>query len=256
MMSNSPLAVHTRISPHRTSPRNARIDTITIHCVAGNLTIESLGAWFANPATKASSNYGVGSDGRVGMYVEEKDRSWCTSSGANDNRAITIEVANTEARHPWPVSDNALEALISLCGDICRRNGIMQLQWSTDKNKPGNMTVHRWFANKACPGDYLYLRHGHIAAEVNKRLKGDEDMALLDEVRKIDGLENVKESDVAAVIGSLMRDTVVHGGVHPSIKDAYKMAVSEGITDGNNPGMPATRAETAVMVRRAFSRLR
>ena len=172
---NSPLVVHTRISPNKTSPRNRDIDTITIHCVAGNMTIESLGALFAPTTRQASSNYGVGSDGRVGMYVEEKDRSWCTSSGANDHRAITIEVANTQAAHPWPVSDKAMAATIDLCEDICRRNNIKWLIWVPDKNLIGqidkqNMTVHRWFANKACPGDVLFNAHGNIATEINKRL--------------------------------------------------------------------------------------
>jgi hypothetical protein len=175
VFTNSPLVRHTNISPNRNSPRNRAIDTITIHCVAGNLSIESLGALFAPTSRQASSNYGIGSDGRVGMYVEEKDRSWCTSSGANDHRAITIEVANTEARHPWPVSDKAMAALIELCACICRRNNITRLIWKADKSLIGNaaaqnMTVHRWFANKACPGDILFERHGNIAAEVNKLL--------------------------------------------------------------------------------------
>jgi len=142
--------------------------------MAANLTVETCGNVFAPASRGASSNYGIGSDGRVGMYVEEKDRSWCTSSAANDNRAVTIEVANTEAKEPWPVSDKALAALIDLCADICKRNRIKQLVWRPDKNNPGNMTVHRWFANKACPGDYLYGKHGYIAAEVNKRLGAQE----------------------------------------------------------------------------------
>jgi len=171
---NSPMVVHTRLSPHRSSPRNAKIDTITIHCVVGQVTAESLGNWFSQPDTKASSNYGVDKDGRVGLYVNESDRSWCTSSAANDNQAITIEVASDKT-HPYKVTDKALAGLIELCADICKRNGIKQLMWKADKNLIGqpdkqNMTVHRWFANKACPGDYLYNLHPHIADEVNKRL--------------------------------------------------------------------------------------
>jgi len=167
---NSPLVVYTKLSPNCTRPRKAAIDRITIHCMAGNLTVETCGNVFAPPARQASSNYGIGSDGRIALYVDEANRAWCTSSAANDNRAVTIEVANTEAKEPWPVSDKAMAALINLCADICKRNGIKQLIWRPDKNNPGNMTVHRWFANKACPGDYLYGKHGYIAAEVNKRL--------------------------------------------------------------------------------------
>ena len=174
MSNNSTLVVHTSISPHKTSPRNAKIDTITIHCVVGQVTAESLGNWFKQADTKASSNYGIDKDGRVGMYVEEKDRSWCTSSSANDNRAITIEVAS-DKEHPYKVTDKAYAGLLDLVTDICKRNGIKQLLWKADKTLIGqadkqNMTVHRWFANKACPGDYLYNLHPAIAAEVNKRL--------------------------------------------------------------------------------------
>lgn len=173
--SNSPLATFTRISPNKTSPRNHAIDTITIHCMAGNGTVESCGNLFANPSRQASSNYGIGSDGRIGMYVEEKDRSWCSSNSANDHRAITIEVANDGGAPDWHVSDKALASLIKLCADICKRNNIKKLLWQGDKNLIGqvnkqNMTVHRWFAAKACPGDYLYNKHGYIAEEVNKLL--------------------------------------------------------------------------------------
>lgn len=169
-MSNSPLVTYTKLSPNCSKPRNKPIDTITIHCMAGNLSVETCGAVFAPASREASSNYGIGSDGRVGMYVEEANRSWCTSSSANDNRAITIEVANTVAADPWPVSDAAYATLIDLVTDICQRNGIKQLIWRADKNNPGNMTVHRWYANKACPGDYLYNLHSKIAEDVNKRL--------------------------------------------------------------------------------------
>ena len=174
-MSNSPLVSYTKISPNKTSPRNKKIDTITIHCVVGQCSVETLGNVFAPTSRQASSNYGVGVDGRIGMYVEEKDRSWCSSSGANDHRAITIEVAS-DTKHPYAVNDKAFAALIDLVTDICQRNGIKKLVWSTNKadrvnHRNGcNMTVHRDYANKSCPGDYLYNRHGQIADEVNKRL--------------------------------------------------------------------------------------
>lgn len=174
-MSNSSLISYTNISPNRSAGRNHKIDTITIHCMAGNLSIETCGNLFARSSTKASSNYGIGSDGRIGLYVEEKDRSWATSSGINDNRAITIEVAS-DSFHPYKVTDKAYKSLVKLCADICKRNGITKLVWSTNKNdrlnhlNGCNMTVHRDFANKACPGDYLYNLHGQIAKEVNELL--------------------------------------------------------------------------------------
>jgi hypothetical protein len=173
-MSNSPLVNYTKISPNKNSPRNHAIDTITIHCVVGQCSVETLGNVFAPESRQASSNYGIGVDGRIGMYCEEKDRSWCSSSASNDNRAITIEVAS-DTTDPYAVNDKAYTSLLNLVTDICKRNDIKQLLWKGDKSLIGqvdkqNMTVHRWFANKSCPGDYLYNRHGEIAAEVNKRL--------------------------------------------------------------------------------------
>lgn len=174
-MSNSPLVNYTKISPNKSSPRNHKIDTVTIHCVVGQCSVETLGNVFAPASRQASSNYGIGYDGRIGMYVEEKDRSWCSSNAANDNRAITIEVAS-DTKEPYAVTDKAYAALIDLLVDICKRNGIKELVWSTNKadrvnHKNGcNMTVHRDYANKSCPGTYLYERHAQIASEVNKRL--------------------------------------------------------------------------------------
>ena len=170
-MSNSPLVSFTRISPHSNNPRNHVIDTITIHHMAGNLTIESCGAGFADPKRQGSSNYGIGSDGRIGMYVEEANRSWCSSSRENDHRAITIEVANDSREPDWHVSDAAMESLIALCVDICRRNGIGALNFTGDKS--GNLTMHKWFAATACPGPYLESKFPYIAEEVNKRLQAN-----------------------------------------------------------------------------------
>lgn len=174
-LSNSKLISYTKISPNRTSPRNHKIDTVTIHCVVGQCSVETLGNIFAPTSRQASCNYGIGADGRIGMYCEEKDRSWCSSNAANDNRAITIEVAS-DTKHPYAVNAKAYAALIDLLVDICKRNGIPRLVWSTSKadrvnHKNGcNMTVHRDYANKSCPGKYLYSRHAQIASEVNKRL--------------------------------------------------------------------------------------
>lgn len=172
---NSPLVSYTKISPNRTVNRNHAIDTITIHCVVGQCSVQTLGEVFAPVSRQASSNYGVGYDGKIGMYCEEKDRSWCSSNAANDHRAVTIEVAS-DTTEPYAVNDKAYAAMLDLVTDICKRNGIKKLVWSTNKNERVNhlngcnMTVHRDYANKSCPGTYLYERHGAIAAEVNRRL--------------------------------------------------------------------------------------
>ncbi len=175
-MSNSNLVDLKKISPNR-SMRTSKIDTISIHCVVGQWSIERIGEEFSNSSKKASSNYGIGSDGRIGMYVEEKERSWCTSSSTNDNRAVTIEVAS-DRTHPYKVTNEAYQSLINLVADICKRNNIEKLKWQGDKNLIGqvskqNMTVHRWFSAKDCPGDYLYNLHGDIAKRVNEILKND-----------------------------------------------------------------------------------
>lgn len=178
-MSNSSLVTYTKISPNRTSPRNHVIDTITIHCVVGQCSAAAVLnlPHFVNynASAGASCNYAVGHDGSIGLCVEEKDRSWCTSNRENDHRAITIEVAS-DTKHPYAVNATAYKALIALLVDICKRNPtIGKLKWKGDKSLIGhpelqNMTVHRWFANKECPGEYLYSRHAQIAAEVNTLL--------------------------------------------------------------------------------------
>lgn len=165
---NSSLVDYTKISPNSTNPRKDKIKKITIHHMAGNLSIEACGNVFQNRSRQASSNYGIGTDGRVGLYVEEKNRAWTSSSSENDNQAVTIEVANDRTGGDWHVSDKALEKTIELCVDICKRNGIKSLNFTGDKS--GNLTMHRYFAATACPGDYLASKFPYIASEVNKRL--------------------------------------------------------------------------------------
>ncbi len=182
-MSNSKLVTYTKITKNKTSPRKRKIDAIIIHCIVGQWTAKQGCDYFASTDRECSANYVVGKDGSIGLSVDEKDRAWTSGgslkvngiSGADwDHRAVTIEVASG-TKHPYAITDKALEALIDLCADICERNGIKQLLWQGDKTLVGkiskqNMAVHRWFANKACPGDYLYNLHPQIAAEVNKRL--------------------------------------------------------------------------------------
>lgn len=218
-MSNSPLVDYTLISPNKTSPRNHKIDTITIHCVVGKCTVESLGSVFAAEERQASANYGIGWDGRIGMYVEEKDRSWCSSNAANDNRAITIEVAS-ETQPPYAVSDAAYNSLINLLVDICKRNDIDSLKWSNDMSLIGhvdkqNMTVHRWFAATDCPGQYLYSRMSQIAKAVNTKLNGeDEDKTFT---------ENLEE----------YRDALRDNDASEYSKEAREWALRTGLIQGS-----------------------
>ena len=177
---NSSLIACTKLSPNHSGQRTHSIDRISPHCVVGQVTAESLGDWFAKSSTQASSNYGIDKNGRVGLYVEEKNRSWCTSSNANDQRAITIECAS-DTMEPYRMNDVVYATLIKLCVDICQRNGKRKLLWLGSKEKslayaPAAdemvITVHRWFANKSCPGDWLYSRLGDLAAKVTASLGG------------------------------------------------------------------------------------
>lgn len=178
-MSDSPLVSYRRISPNRTSPRRNGIDRVTIHMTVGQIDVVSLGEIFANPNRQASSNYGIGPDGRIAQYVEERDRSWCSSSAANDNRAVTIETASDKTS-PYAVTNSAYAALLDLVTDICRRNGKSKLLWLGEKDRmlaykpaPDEMvlTLHRWFAATECPGEYLLERQSEIAQIVTERLE-------------------------------------------------------------------------------------
>lgn len=177
---NSSMVAYTKLSPNHSGQRTHSIDRISPHCVVGQCTAEGLGDWFAKSSTQASSNYGIDKNGRVGLYVEEKNRSWCTSSNANDQRAITIECAS-DTTEPYTMNNTVYETLIKLCTDICKRNGKKKLLWFADKDKSLNytpksdemvITVHRWFANKSCPGNWLYARLGDVATKVTANLSG------------------------------------------------------------------------------------
>lgn len=188
-MSNSSLVAYTKLSPNHSGKRTHCIDRITPHCVVGQCTAEGLGEWFEKSSTQASSNYGIDRNGRVGLYVDEGNRSWCSSSNANDQRAVTIECAS-DTKEPYTMNDSVYATLIKLCTDICKRNGKTKLIWIADKTKalayaPKSdemlLTVHRWFANKSCPGDWLYSRLADVAAKVTANLGGGSSESKSDE---------------------------------------------------------------------------
>ena len=235
---NSKMVAYTKISPNQSGPRTHAIDRITPHCVVGQCTAESLGAWFAKETTKASSNYGIGRDGRIGLYVEEQNRSWCSSSSANDNRAVTIECAS-DAEAPYAFRAEVYDALIALCTDICRRHGKTKLLWLGGKDvtlsydpSPDEMvlTVHRWFANKSCPGDWMYSRMGDLASRVTAELQKEVCPA--------------RDSTPAAWS-----------------KEAVEWAVGSGLMAGNGEGdlmlrSPLTREQFCVMLKRYHDRFK
>lgn len=180
-MSNSKLVNYTKLSPNHSGARTHSIDRITPHCVVGQCSVETLGNIFMDVNREASCNYGIGTDGRVLLCVDEGNRSWCSSSNSNDQRAVTIECAS-ELKHPYAFNDKVYNKLVELCVDICKRNGKKKLLWFNNKNKALNyspksdemiITVHRWFDNKACPGDWLYNRLGDLAKKVTEQLGGN-----------------------------------------------------------------------------------
>ena len=177
---NSSMVAYTKLSPNHSGQRTHNIDRITPHCVVGQLSCESICGCFTSSSRQASCNYGIGKDGRISLCVEEKNRSWCSSSNANDQRAVTIECAS-DMSEPYAMNSAVYDSLVKLCTDICKRNGKKKLLWLGDKTKTLNyapksdemvLTVHRWFANKSCPGDWLYSRLGNLAAKVTAALGG------------------------------------------------------------------------------------
>ena len=202
---NSSLVSYTKLSPNHSGQRTHSIDRITPHCVVGQCSVETLGNIFLPTSRQASSNYGIGVDGRVGMYVEEKNRSWCSSSNANDQRAVTIECAS-DTTEPYAFKDIVYQTLIELCTDICRRNGKTKLLWLGDKAKTLNytpksdemvLTVHRWFANKSCPGNWMYARMGDLASKVTAALGSE-----VKPVEPAKPIGTIKSGDLVTITGS------------------------------------------------------
>ncbi len=224
---NSPLVAYTKLSPNHSGQRTHSIDRITPHCVVGQCTAEGLGEWFEQTSTRASSNYGIDRDGRIGLYVEEKNRSWCSSSNANDQRAITIECAS-DTTEPYAFRDVVYQSLVKLCVDICKRNGKNRLIWFGDKDKTlaytpkaGEMilTVHRWFANKSCPGNWMYARMGDLAEKVTVQLGG---IAESERPMKTTGLQasvlkDLSEGDAIKKVGPLCTADMKKSGILASV---------------------------------------
>ena len=230
-MSNSKLISCSIPSPFNSGQRTHSIDRITPHCVVGQCTAEGLGECFADASTLTSSNYGIDKDGRVGMYVEEKNRSWCSSSNANDQRAITIECAS-DTTEPYAFRDIVYQTLIKLCVDICKRNGKTKLLWFGDKDKTLNyepksgemiLTVHRWFANKSCPGNWMYAKMGDLAEKVTAALgsgTGGTDGAGATQGTQASAFSELSEADVVKSVGTLFTADQKKTGILASVSMA------------------------------------
>lgn len=213
---NSKLVDYTKISPNSTNPRNTAIKKITIHHMAGNMTVEQCGSEFQKTSRQASSNYGIGTDGRIGLYVEEKNRAWTSSNYNNDNQAVTIEVANDGGAPNWHVSDKAYASLIELCTDICKRNGITKLIYDGTKN--GNLTTHRMFVATLCPGPFLNGKMEDIVKKVNVKLQAPA-------ASPAPSLSNTSKHDSAFIVGGIdynyVFDPVYYAGRYSDLKKAF-----------------------------------
>lgn len=232
-MSNSKLTTYVKFSPMCTKPRRHKIDTITIHHMAGILTVEQCGEVFQT--RQASTQYGIDRFGHVGLYVDEVNRAWSTSNPENDHRAINIELANSTLAPEWKVSDAAIEKCIELCVDICQRNDIKRINFTGDKT--GNLTMHKWFYNTNCPGVYLESKFPYIAREINKRLEGDD----------------MTEAEVTRIVKNILAGYNTKPSAWAEQAKTIENAKAAGITaDGQRPGGYATREEVMQMILKAL----
>lgn len=242
---NSPLVDYTYLSPNNSGLRTNPINIITIHMVVGQCSVETLGYIFAPVSRQASSNYGIGPDGRIGLYCEEKNRSWCSSSSWNDNRAITIETAS-DTYYPYAVNYDAYESLIQLCADICKRNGKTHMIWYNtydmfdahygEDNTAMYMTLHKWFSYTGCPGQYLEERMGNIAYRVNEILNPP-----------------VPEPEPEPEI--IFSDVDPNSSLQRYIKWGIDNDIVKGFDDGTfRPDIKCTRAQFVVMLWRLMDK--
>ena len=251
-MSESTLATYIHYSPNCTAPRQGTIRGVAIHCTAGgrNLPAQSFADMdrFARKQDNgASCHYIVGGDGSIAQVCKEENRAWCTSNKI-DHQLITIEVAS-DANGECKCNMAALNALIELLADICQRNGISKLLWQGNKALMGqwdkqNMVVHRWTANKSCPGDYLYSMHAAIAQAVNNRLGAETAETEDDEMDVSKLISEMTGEQAAALYTKAM--TYISAQSEPTWSQTeghWQKATLAGLVNGEAPERPLKRDE-------------
>lgn len=255
-MSNSRLPTYVRLSPNVTKPRQGTIKGVAIHCTAGGKDLPASNfadlPRFVIPDKKmgASCHYVVGGDGSIAQVCGEENRAWCTSNKI-DHQLVTIEVASDHVA-PYLVNTAAIEALVKLLADICQRNGISKLLWKGDKSLMGhwdkqNMVVHRWTANKACPGDFLYNLHPKIANAVNEILEGKEEEEM--DIEKL--LKQLTPEMCYGILTEAMNyaDTMLEP-VWSRTDGHWAKATEKGIINGEGPERPMKRDEVVTILGR------
>lgn len=238
-MSNSQLVSYLRISPNSSNPRNKPILKITPHHMAGNLTLEQFGSIVANPARQMSANYAIESSGRIGLFCEEKNRSWCSGSSANDNQAITIEVANDGGAPDWHISDAAFASLINLCVDICRRNNIPALNFTGNAN--GNLTQHNYFQATACPGPYLKSKFPYIEEEVNRQLQAKEEKTMPMSTSPVKMWFGPMSGGDAAQFDKMLKEKAI-----PYVNESGLLSTAVAVSKGDQTGLMQLAVNLAV----------
>ena len=231
----SSLVDYVKLSPNNSGQRTHAIDRITPHCIVGQWDVTNIGNYFNNPQVQASCNYGIAKDGKVALVVEENKRSWCSSSNENDQRAVTIE-CSSEKVAPYAFNDAVYNKLIDLCADICKRNGKNTLLWIEDRNTALNynpksnemlLTVHRWFKQKACPGDWLMARMSDLATKVTNKLKGIVSTVPQPETQKIEKSEFPYIVQITAGTLNIRKGPGTNYPVVGQIKDKGKYTIME-----------------------------
>ena len=255
-MSNSRLPTYVRLSPNVTKPRQGTIKGVAIHCTAGGKDLPASDfadlSRFVIPDRDngASCHYVVGGDGSIAQVCGEENRAWCTSNKI-DHQLVTIEVASDHVA-PYLVNAVAIQSLVKLLADICQRNGISKLLWKGDKSLMGhwdkqNMVVHRWTANKACPGDFLYNLHPKIANAVNEILAGKEE----EEMDVNTFLNSMTDEQAYTLLEKAMRhaDTMLEP-VWSRTDGHWAKATEKGIINGEGPERPMKRDEVVTILGR------
>lgn len=255
-MSNSRLPTYVRLSPNVTKPRQGTIKGVAIHCTAGGKDLPA--STFADLPrfvipdrdNGASCHYVVGGDGSIAQVCGEENRAWCTSNKI-DHQLVTIEVASDHVA-PYLVNTVAIQSLVKLLVDICQRNGIPELLWKGNKSLMGhwdkqNMVVHRWTANKACPGDFLYNLHPKIANAVNEILAGKEEEEM--DIEKL--LKQLTPEMCYGILTEAMNyaDTMLEP-VWSRTDGHWAKATEKGIINGEGPERPMKRDEVVTILGR------
>lgn len=254
---NSNLVNVTRLTNKMNNGRNG-ILYITPHVIVGQWSANKIVDYFATTNRKCSCNYGIGFDGALGLCVEERNTSWCSSSSWNDSRAITIEIAS-ETYKPYVITDAAFNKLVDLVIDICKRYDKTKLLWLKTKEatlghvvKDNELliTCHRWFASKDCPGDYLISKYNELCERVNKVINREDEI----DMTKAEFIESLTPDEAAAIINKARQ---YYRGLSPSeyAKDALEWSKNNGIMVGDGTGNQMgrdfiTREQTITMLKR------